>query len=436
MDLWQRNQQIAQPRWPRIWSCIASAPLPPEWRVTSHGSESTLIISGIHLTSAYNRIAEAQCQAALVPPATSTAWLYGIALGDTARVLLERTALTSLCAVVLNPSVARLSMMHVDHTAWLSDPRVDLLQPEGIETVSKAFATSPACLRLASDSALQLRDAIALELARPYQSRVFDSIEDDLKGHIAENQLSIEQDGDVGDLFDTGTAKGKTVLVIAGGPTATAQFPWIAKHRSRLVIVAVTTALIPLQQAGITPDVVVVIDPKRVILDHFMRVDLERFKTVPLVYVPVVHPDVIALWTGPRLVAYLPNARFASLAATHPKGVVFCSGTVTHAAVDLAVQMGGVQVVLVGADFCFPKGESHMKDAAQLVKTEGAGIQSWVINGYGDRVPSEMRLIGYLRDLEHYIRRHPGVTFFNTGKAGAAINGAPWLEETPNDLTA
>ncbi|MCP4599829.1 MAG: DUF115 domain-containing protein [Proteobacteria bacterium] len=428
MDTFKINQEIIENRWPAVWEEIVQTDVYKEIALTPDTPESTFVISGIHLTSAYNRNAEARLQARLVPMESSSAWIYGFALGDLQRVLLEREAINELNVVVMNPALLRASLTHFDHTDWLKDMRIDLTLAASEASVHSPFAVAPACLRLAGDKATNLRDMLLLELARPFQDSYFRSIDEELDGLLAENIPLVERDLDVANLY--GTAVGKDVVVVAGGPTAPDQFPWIKKKRDNLLVVAVSTALIPLQKAGINPNVVVVIDPKPVIEEHFLGADLDALKTTPLVYLPTVRRQVLELWTGPRLAAYIHRPRFVNLAPRLNRGFLFCTGTVAHTAIDLAVKMGASNVVLVGADFCFPRSLSHMEGAAECAKVSENGLRHhWVINGRGHRVASRTDLIGFLRDLELYIARHPWVTFINTGRDGAEIKGAAWIEE-------
>jgi hypothetical protein len=50
-----------------------------------------------------------------------------------------------------------------------------------------------------------------------------------------------------------------------------------------------------------------------------------------------------------------------------------------------------------------------------------------VLDGEGRRLASDTNLIGYLRDLEGFVRRHPAVRFRKAGRRGAAMEGVEWL---------
>jgi hypothetical protein len=47
----------------------------------------------------------------------------------------------------------------------------------------------------------------------------------------------------------------------------------------------------------------------------------------------------------------------------------------------------------------------------------------WVLDGYGQRVKTQLNFRSYLCELERYIAGHPQVRFYNSSRAGAMIAG-------------
>ena len=428
MDHFQSNMAVIASRWPKIAEVIHEKLTgePLAWRTGT--PESTLVFSGIHLTSAYNRGHEAALQATLIPDESREGTVYGVALGDLQRALLGRESLCRLRVVIMNPSVAATCLAAASHDDWLEDDRISLHLGSEEDDISMPFAAAPATLHLASDDCLVLRDRIAQALASPFESHHFRQLDAVLDARLEENISFVKNDGDVFSLY--GKATGKPVVVVAAGPTAESQFEWMRSKRPEQCVLVVSTALSPLLSAGIVPDAVLVIDPKDEILDHFEHIDREALRHVPLVYLPTVRADVLNAWPGPRLTAYIKRERFERIRKTYPKGVLHCEGTVTHVAVDLAVRMGASSIILVGTDFSFPEHTTHLVGAAHRRHVDDAntGSAPEVINGYGARNISRPDMVGFLRALEKYIAVHDEVTFFNTGRAGADIAGTVWLD--------
>ncbi len=420
-------ESLVAHRWPRLWSVIQDAALPVGIQRIDNTPNPSALISGLTLASAFNRTAEARLQAASIPENSPSSFVYGLGLGDLPRVLLERPALERLVVTLLNPGVARWVFKNFNQGDWMGDPRVELVLADQESQLQRPFASNPACTRLAVQEAFGLRDQVMAAINEQYLAQYFKGMEGVLEQRLEQALPRIAQDGDVSQLF--GAAAGRPVVVVAGGPTADNQFEWIRAKRQEIIIVAVSTALHPLQRAGIVADVAVIFDPQPRMIKHLAGLKRGSCKQTPLVYLPTVHPEVLDAWSGPRLAAYQDIPRFRRIHRKLPRGYLFCSGTVTHAAVDLAVQMGADPIVLVGADFSNPFGKSHASGATLTTDASTEGHrQPHVVNGQGSTVPSTLSLISYLRDLETYIQRRPGTRFFNTGREGAEIQGAPWLK--------
>ena len=418
-----RALTILERRWPVIGRWIRRAPIPRRIELVDHLPAPTLSIEGIRVSSAYDPLSEAELQARLVPSAAREATVYGIGNGALARLLLERPELERLRVVLLNPAVTAACLAAFDMDDWLDDPRVELARGADEREVTPPFAALPACLKLAAPEAARIRDLVELELATPYIGRHIRARESELHDHLRANRPHLQTDGDVSELFET--RLDETVLVAAAGPTLSDHFDRLcAMHLDRMLI-AVDAALQPLLDAGIRPHVVVAADSHELGLSRIFDVDPDDLEGTLLVYDPVVHPPVLERWPGRRLAFYRDHPRYAELRSEHPKANLWSSGSVLHAAVDLAVRTGASRVELLGADFANLRGRSHVSGAA-WERSIGAreGREHWLANGRGERVPSQPNLIGYLRDLERYVASHPDVTFVQTSPESAAIAGA------------
>ena len=120
--------------------------------------------------------------------------------------------------------------------------------------------------------------------------------------------------------------------------------------------------------------------------------------------------------------ALLTTSGYAKLREAFDLGTLYASGTVIHAAVDLAVQMGARDVVFCGVDLAYPGGASHAQGA---VAHEVRAVKALTVESVtGAPVQTAVNLLGYLRDLEHYISVQSHVRFSNTSPSGAKIAGA------------
>jgi len=425
--LLKKNLEVLDKRWPDIYQAINRTTKRPSIAVSRDTPVPTLIIDGIHLSSGYDRVKEAQLQSLLVPDKSNKAWVYGVGLGDLPRTLLERNKIEQLFVVIMNLGLVRQSFSSLDHTDWLSDPRVNLLTATDQIDVHFPFATTPPCLELADNSSASLRDLIYLELATPSICKKHSPDNRHLIERLAENKNFMQMDGDVTSLF--GSAIGETIIIAAAGPTLAKHYEWIRQQQEKHLLIAVDAALRPLHKAGINPDIVVTIDghPK-LIYTFFNDLDLTPYEQRPLIYFPIVHKNVLNLWPGPRFVAYADLPLYREYINKFPKGILFASGGVLHPATDLAIKMGATKVVLLGADYAFPNNQTHVKNCSVAQKRE-AGLNFWVLSGRGERIQTAPNYRGALRDLERYIAYHPEVTFINGSREGALIKNTTFLEK-------
>ena len=163
-------------------------------------------------------------------------------------------------------------------------------------------------------------------------------------------------------------------------------------------------------------------------LSFFQGIDQRLAASILLVYFPIVHGDVLRLWPGKRLTAYSHSDLYKSVSRAYPKEILFSSGSVLHSALDLAVRMGASKVILLGADFSFPDGKTHVAGSPAFRKKQEVIDHHWVLNGHGERVATFANLRWYLRDLERYIAQNPQVHFINGSREGARIEGTSYLD--------
>ncbi len=159
-----------------------------------------------------------------------------------------------------------------------------------------------------------------------------------------------------------GIANNEPVLVVAAGPSLDKNIQLIRGIQNSCRIIAVSTALKPLQEAGIEPDFVVAIDPKPVSSTAFENANPSS-KT-SLVFNPVIPENITDQFPGKRFVIdaqpYL--WKFLNTGAT-PKGELGESASVAHTALNLALHMGCTPIILVGQDLSFQSDRSHCSGA-------------------------------------------------------------------------
>ena len=424
-DPYAYQLRIISERWPQVAVFIDSINPPNRIAFSQNTPETTIVVDGIHMCSAYDAQKEACLQATQIPNDATTVWVYGVATDDLIVELLKRSTLKVLNIVLISPAVFRECLRYFDQRRWLNDPRVMMLLPHDRQNLNFPYTVMPACLRLIDDNAVKLRDLIVADINAGYSSRRI--IENEIKNrHIESNIKSVERDQNVTKLYNK--YYGKTIYVAGAGPTLISQYEKLRESKSE-VLICVDAALKPLIEAGIEPNYVVSIDAHETIIAEFLKCKLKHPDQVSLIYFPTLHPDALNVWKGPRYAAYSPSPLFSNISLCLPRGILFSSGSVIHPAIDLAVKMGAHDIKLCGVDLSYPRQQSHVTGSRVHAKVDTTMKQFWVFNGYGDKVASDPSFLAYLRDLELFIKSNSTVKFTNLSRDGARIEGTCYENE-------
>ncbi|AIS14265.1 motility accesory factor Maf-2 [Pseudomonas chlororaphis subsp. aurantiaca] len=425
-ESFEGNAQAIQARWPRLLERLLAEDSAGLQADLVEGLGSTLSISGIQLTSRHDRTAEARTQAASLPADSPVIHLYGTGLGDLQQILLENPALQRLQVHILNGAVFALVLQLLDQQAWLNDPRVELGYAGDLAEIQLPFFALPSELVLADDYNAKIRDRLVSEVHLAFNNRDFVADSPEVTQRLQSSAELVTGDSDVAELF--GTQPGREVFVIATGPSLERHFERLREIRAqarRPLFICVDTAYRPLLKQGIEPDIVVSIDHRI----SGLHLPPEKSAAITLVYLPMVDPQILALWQGPRYVGYSASPIYTRMREQLPKAQLYVGGSVIHPAVDLAVKMGAEQVTLFGADFAFPMNKTHAGWLDGELGPQLGSARHWVLDGHGQRVRTQLNFRSYLCELERFIAGHPRVRFYNSSRDGAMIAGTTYHPE-------
>ncbi len=421
MTLLDAQIDLLERRWPNLADSLGELDPPDDATWVTGVPHPTLRVNGIQLCGAVDPAAEARLQAAAVPLDAPHVTVYEPAQGHLPRVLLERPALARLEVVLLAPAAFLLGLDRLDHRDWLGDRRVLLRRAREDEHPRAPYALSPAGLRLAEPGAKHLRDQLVLQRASTFQRANAQKWDDQLAAALLANAELLRTSRDADDL--AGRHPATRAIVVASGPSLKDQLDWLRNVRADHVVIAVNSALRPLRAAGITPDYVVAIDAHPALAAHVADVPA----TVPLVHGVAVHGDLLRAWPGPRFATRLSGPRYEALPT--PRGRLWSAGTVTHTACALARHLGAQELVLLGADFSYPAGRTHLAGAPAASDLVDEGRRLKVTDGLGGEAPTDVNLLGYLRDLDDWLGAHPDLRARKRGREGAAMRNAPWMDD-------
>jgi hypothetical protein len=156
-------------------------------------------------------------------------------------------------------------------------------------------------------------------------------------------------------------AKGCNALVIAGGPTLEQMLPYIKEERENLILIAVDTAYKFLRSNGITPEIVVSVDPQ---YWNYKYLENETLEDSILITDPSAYFKVFRNIPTERI--FTGNSLFeltGYFMKNENRGTLAAGGSVATTAFDIARLIGVEKIILAGLDLGFPGRNTHFKGA-------------------------------------------------------------------------
>ena len=228
------------------------------------------------------------------------------------------------------------------------------------------------------------------------------------------------QIGALKDLF-----KGTTAIVAAAGPSLNDAIPYIKELAARAVIIAPGTALKPLLEAGIVPDLTIAVDSSPNIFKQYSRCG---HPDIHLVADTIVMPELFDMFKGRTFLfssGGVPDVDELLSYFGMPATRLAAGGTVSLSAIEAARCLGCSDIVLAGLDLAMSQdGTSHalgtVYDGRKSVKNELVEIEG----NSGNRVFTTRQFKSYIEIMRSYFGdpvNMTGINFVNASPAGARL---------------
>lgn len=213
---------------------------------------------------------------------------------------------------------------------------------------------------------------------------------------------------------------GHTCLIVAGGPSLDDHIDWIRSYSKHLFIIAVSRIAGKLYKAGITPHIIVSVDP----YDFSFEVNRDM---MPLanssLFVNSFHVNsrLLGQWQGKNL--FMDNKYPWQL--EDKENIETIGPTVTNAAVHLATKMGFSSILLTGVDLCFTNtGFTHTKDSVESALGPNLGIMGeWIDTYGGEKAETVTQLKLAIEALAVEAKINPEIEFINLSLNAAKVKG-------------
>ncbi len=158
--------------------------------------------------------------------------------------------------------------------------------------------------------------------------------------------------------------KGMPAIVIGAGPSLDKNIHILRQAADKAVLLASDAALKPLLKHGVSPSLVVCLDPQDDITKFLTGVS---HRGMTLIAPSIVHPRVLDLWEENvvffnKFAPDIPLLTEIKNKMDH-LGCLTPGGSVLSVAYDLAFQSGASPIIFIGQDLSYPRSKTHSRDS-------------------------------------------------------------------------
>lgn len=376
--------------------------------------------------------------------------IMGLGNGYHVRELLKLLGSTN-CLIIVepNPAMFQMVMSEFDISDIISDNRV-LLEVKGIsdgvynESLQNLLNFSN--FRLVRFSYLPNYDKIYadeyLELYTQYKAAaeliVLDrnthiKYSDEFIVNVLKNYKSILHQRTITGLkqqFARYDLTGIPAIIVSAGPSLEKNVKELKAAEGKSFLIVVDTALKPVLNAGITPDISVIVDPHKPLI----LFNNEKIKDIPMVASHQAHYKVLEKQQAPIFYFGQPTEYISSFYRKYA-GLVAegldTGGSVAHNAFSLASYLGFQTIILVGQDLAFSGEKSHAEGAYTKKVDRNLMLETsescMVEDIYGNMVETMKNMEVYLRWFEKQFSIHPELKVIDATEGGAKKKGAEMM---------
>ena len=225
-----------------------------------------------------------------------------------------------------------------------------------------------------------------------------------------------------------GLLKGKSVLLLGGGPTLDDGIEWIKAHRNHIFIAAVGRIAKRLEQEGIEPDFYASVDPNDVSYDNSKWL-LNATNSV-LLHTPYTHSSLLGEFVGTRA---FTDARYPWDTPENPPNIATSGPTVTNTLLSLLVIMGARHIYLLGVDMCYgADGETHESGSLEAKHGKLSHAIDLQVETYsGRKAITNSVFYDGLKSLDQYakiVHENTDQAIYQLGKESAKADNIPLIQ--------
>ena len=214
-------------------------------------------------------------------------------------------------------------------------------------------------------------------------------------------------------------------FVVSAGPSLNKNIKELRRAKNKSFIIAVDTAVKPLLQEGIVPDMFATLDG----IKPLELVETEQAKELPLLTMVTSASAILDYHTGKKFFfdeGYIYVRKLFEMNGKRLEGFPI-GGSVATLAFTLACHLGFRKIIFVGQDLAYTDNKSHADGTFQdAMPEENTEKFIRVPVNYEKEVPTLKNLNGYRKWFGEYIEwwtKGRETTFINATEGGARIEG-------------
>lgn len=261
-------------------------------------------------------------------------------------------------------------------------------------------------LKILPDKYLDLKRILnGYELAR---------IEIEKHGAMAEKNAELnlkETFKKIKDFINEYDFNGKTIVLVASGPSLDLRLENLRNIREKIVVFSVGSAANTLIQGGIVPDMVSIIDPQDIVFSQLKQI---YEKNIPLCFLSTANNLTVSKWIGSKYI-FFNNEESSN---EYQDICIETGKSVATAALSIAIECKPDKIVFMGQDLAYINNKSHCDD-------HGSNLNSgfdYVKGVSGEKLLTNEGFLYFKAWIENKIRKTRGIQFINCSM-GADIEG-------------
>ena len=215
--------------------------------------------------------------------------------------------------------------------------------------------------------------------------------------------------------------QGRTVVLVAGGPSLDKYIEELKARRADTVVIAVGTIFKKLLSNGIRPDYVVISDAKPFIYGQLEGLEEEQ---IPMILLSTAYRKIVENYQGTTYLACQAGYKRAEdYAKEHGYAIYNTGGSVITLALEIVIRMKAKRIICVGLDLAFTGNQDHAVGTYQARQILAEGTIS-VPDVDGNMVSTNRPFNRYRLWIERRLQE-ADVTMpvFDATEGGALIHG-------------